>query len=123
MAIPIIDIFKTVAAVSGTQDFVSEPFKAALGSLWSIHFLFTGTPAGTLALFQSNVEAPGRDKTVNWVPVPTAEVDFTGKGPSGAAFESFIQISSSAALNYLLVYTNTAGSGTIRGLTRVGVES
>ncbi len=123
MAIPVTDIFKTVSAVSGTQDFVSESFKAEFGSLWSVHFQFTGTPAGTLALFQSNIEAPGRIKTVNWVPVPTTEVDFAGKVPTGAPLESFIQISASAALNYLLVYTNTAGSGIIKGFTRVGVES
>ncbi len=123
MAIPVTDIFKAVA-VSGTPlDFVSDPFSVVLGSLWSVHFQWTGTPTGTLELFQSNIKDPGKVKTVNWVLVPTAEVDFAGKVPTGSPLESFIQISASAALNYLLVYTNTAGSGTIKGFTRVGVES
>lgn len=106
-------IFNNVA-VAAAQDFVADIIGVGAGaSLLSLHMQWTGDPTGTFALFQSNLPQPGTNKTKGWVPVPTAEVDFTGKGPAGSAGSSFVNISAVSGCRYLLVYTQSGGTGVL----------
>ncbi len=106
-----IKIFNSIA-VSAAQDYVSDVLTVDLdeGS-FSLHFLWEGTPTGTIALYQSNLENPGINPLKSWVPVPTAEVDFTGKIPAGALGSSFVNVTAASGIRYLVVYTHTASSG------------
>lgn len=112
MGVPI-RVFDNVA-VAAAQDFVSAIIVVGIGSsLLSLHMQWTGDPTGTFALFQSNFPQPGKNKTRGWVPVPTDEVDFTDKNPAGSADASFVNIHAVSGSKYLLVYTQSGGTGVL----------
>lgn len=108
-----IRIFNNVA-IASAADFISDIIEVGIGAtLLSLHMQWTGDPTGTFALFQSNFPQPGKNKTQGWVPVPIGEVDFTGKNPAGAAGSSFSNISAVSGCKYLLVYTQSGGTGVL----------
>ncbi len=101
-------------AVVAAQDYISDIIEVNTGSsLLSLHLQWSGTPTGAFTLFQSNLPQPGLNKTKGWVPVPTSEVDFTGKDPVGSASASFVNISAVSGCRYLLVYTHATGTGVL----------
>lgn len=105
-------IFGNVA-VSGVETVVSDIVVADDDvALISFHFQWQGAITGTFALYQSNLPQPGKNPTTKgWVPVPTSEVDFTGKNPAGAAGSSLVNISATSGSKYIILYANTIGDG------------
>ena len=108
--------------VTGVQAYVADPITMDKGSLLSFHGQWkgTGTAAGTIQLYQSNVPVPGKDPTENWVLVPITEVPVAGKEPAGSPLESFFNIGNGAARHYLFVYTNASGESDFSLFANVG---
>lgn len=104
-------------AVSGTTAYVSPIVTQKRGIRTGFHAVWTGSMAGTIAVYRSMVEDPGVDPAVNWALIPDAELPTAAEEPAGSNKSGFLPIVD-AALHLLFVYTNATGSGTMSLYTR-----
>ena len=101
--------------MTGTAAIISTPIFVEENTLLSLQFEWSGTPTGTLEIFQSNRDTAdvGTNPAKGWTAVPIAEVPVTGKEPAGADGNSLFNIAFCSGWAYLVRYTNTAGVGVL----------
>lgn len=96
-------------AVSGTTVYYSKAW-SGLGQGFSLTVAYTGTPTGTITIWESARSFPALDTDTDWVDVTST---YTVVSPAGSATKFNIDAATGRGRRMRLKYTNASGSGTI----------
>jgi hypothetical protein len=110
------EVFINDNVMTSTSTIYSERISMKMGSLFSLHCIWTGTPTGTLTLWQSNLPDPDPDSVTDWI----QNTDVTFTDPAGSASSTFVNAGNAAAKFYMVRYVNSSGSGVLSCWANVG---
>ncbi len=86
----------------------STPFSGRKGSLWSLHYVWGGTPTSAITLWESNKVKPDQTDDTDWV--QNSDVTFTN--PAADTGKIIINVGNSASLWYRLKVVTSVSTGT-----------
>lgn len=98
-------------AVTSTNTYYGLPVRPHGAGRFSHHLGWTGTPAGTLTLWYTNLASPGLASDADWI----QDTTWAPVNPAGSAGSTFVTTGNVAAAWVRVKYVNASGTGTLWG--------